>query len=264
MNGNGNAADFHGATAAPRGCERAEEFVTYLYGEAAPGESAAFSRHLEACAVCRDELAALGGVREAVGVWRAEALGSVPSLDLGAALAPSVASRPAFGRKRSAAAAFREFFSLAPLWLRAGAFAATLALCALSALALARAEVSWDAGGLAFRTGAGERVIKEQAHAPSQPAEAPSARNLYTEEQVKAIVARNVAEATARLKEGQRQPENIVTAAGDGAKPRPRAAGSDSQRRGRPTRTGARRDDPLLAEDNLPRLSDLLDGSYED
>ncbi|HEX8685394.1 MAG TPA: zf-HC2 domain-containing protein, partial [Pyrinomonadaceae bacterium] len=61
MTENRNAADFAGA--APRGCERADEFVTYLYGEATPEEAKAFRPHLEACAVCRDELAALGGVR---------------------------------------------------------------------------------------------------------------------------------------------------------------------------------------------------------
>lgn len=89
MNENRNAADFAGGAATPRGCERAEEFVTYLYGEASPGESKAFRRHLEACAVCREELAALGEVRAGLGAWRAEALGTVPPLNIEAALAPA-------------------------------------------------------------------------------------------------------------------------------------------------------------------------------
>src|SRR5687767_885256 len=136
MSENRNAGDAGSGAVTPRGCERAEEFVTYFYGEATPEEAGVFRRHLEACAVCRDELAALGGVREAFGVWRAEALRSLPSLDLREALAPAVNYGQPTERKRSAAAALREFFSLAPLWLRAGAFAATLALCALSALTL--------------------------------------------------------------------------------------------------------------------------------
>ncbi|HEY0172580.1 MAG TPA: zf-HC2 domain-containing protein, partial [Pyrinomonadaceae bacterium] len=90
MNENRNAADFAGSATTPRGCERAEEFVTYLYGEASPAESKDFGRHLEACAVCREELAALGDVREEFGAWRADAFGSIPSLDLGEALRPSV------------------------------------------------------------------------------------------------------------------------------------------------------------------------------
>ena len=262
-----NAADFARAAAAARGCERAEEFVTYLYGEATPEESRVFRRHLEACAVCREELAALGGVREGLGVWRAEAFGSVPSLGITDALATAAVSTPSAGRKRSASAALREFFSLAPLWLRAGAFAATLAVCALAALTLARAELSWDADGLAFRTGVPERVIREQAPAPAQagPAAAAPAQNLYTEAQLTEIVMREVEAATAKAKEERRQqqPESIVNVS-DGDKSRPQSAGPNVPRRKRATRPGARRDDSLLPEDNLPRLSDLLNGSYEE
>lgn len=244
----------------PRGCERAEEFVTYLYGEATPDESRRFRRHLEACAVCREELAALGVVRETVGVWRAEALGSVPSFDTVESPAPAAETRREPSRRRSASAALREFFSLAPLWLRAGAFAAALALCALTALTLTRAEVSWDAGGLAFRTRSGAGAVKEQEAAP--------ARDVYTAEQLDAVVARRVAEATAQLREQQRQqqpPESIVNVAdGGGDKSRTQSAGAatDARRRKRVQRPGARRAEPLLAEENLPRLSDLLDGSY--
>jgi hypothetical protein len=262
MSQNSNAANSAGGATPPRGCERAEEFVTYLYGEATPAESRVFRQHLEACAVCREELAALGGVRESVGVWRAEAFGSLPSLDLGGALVPL--RTPV--RARSASAALREFFSLAPLWLRAGAFAATLAVCALTALTLARAEVSWGANGLAFRTGVPERAIGEQSPAPVQPGTAAPSQNLYTEAQLAEIVMREVEAARAQVKEEQqrrRQPESIVNVA-DGDRSRPQSASPNVTRRKRATRPGARRDDSLLAEDNLPRLSDLLGGSYED
>ena len=263
MNESNKAADAGSSATTPRGCERAGELVTYLYGEATPAEAGVFRQHLGGCAVCREEIAALGGVREAVGVWRAEALGSIPSLDIGEALSTAFVTRQAPERKRSASAALREFFSLAPLWLRAGAFAATLAVCALAALTLARAEVSWDANGLAFRTGAPERVAGGQApaqHEASQP------KKLYTEEQVEAIVARNVSEATAHLTEQQRQKQPtagaIVNVSGGGDKPRTQSAPASVQRRKRSARNDARRDESLLADDNLPRLSDLLDGSY--
>jgi hypothetical protein len=258
MNENSNAGDFARATRTPRGCARAEEFVTYLYGEATPEESKAFRLHLEACAVCREELAALGGVREAVGAWRAEALGWVPSLDISAALAPHAAARRAEARTRSASAALREFFSLAPLWLRAGAFAAALAVCALTALTLARAEVRWGADGLALRTGVEERVVTEQAPTP--------ARNVYTEEQLNSIVAQRVAEAEARLEERQQTEQegvvNIADRDGDKSRRQPAGAAANVRRRKPAPRPDSRRDEPLLAEDNLPRLSDLLDGSY--
>jgi len=265
MSENRNAANAGPGAATPRGCERAEEFVTYLYGEATPKESKAFRLHLEACAVCREELAALGGVRESFGVWRAEALGSVPSLDIGEAPAPPVFAWATTGRQRSASAALREFFSLAPLWLRAGAFAATLVLCALSALTLARAEVSWAANGLAFRIGAPERHARVQANAPAESVY-PQPGKLYTAEEVRVIIAENVMEATESLLKRERQqqptPETVVNASGVGDKPRTQPAPAGVQRRKRAVRAGTRRDEPLLAEDNLPRLSDLLDGSY--
>ena len=181
MNEKLNAAGSSNGTRA-RGCERTDELVTYLYGEAAPSEAKAFRQHLTGCAVCRNEMATLGGVREMVGEWRTEALGALPSLgiDESFAIAPVPnANRP----KRSAIAALREFFSLSPLWLQAGAVAATLVLCALAAMTLARAEVRWDANGLAFNTGVKERIVVKE-----QPVQIPT-QSGFTQEQVNTLIA---------------------------------------------------------------------------
>jgi hypothetical protein len=235
----------------PHGCERGEELVAYLYGEATKEEAGLFRRHLDACVFCREELAALGGVREAVGVWRAEALGTVPSLNIEEALAPSARAFPVPPRKRSARAALREFFSLSPLWLRAGAFAATVAVCALVALTLTRAEVRWGADGPAFSTGTAEKIVREHVEVPVQRG--------YTDEQVNALVAEARAQAAAetevRLK-AQTQGQQIINVVGK------KPADATAQRRKRPTRANTRRDETQLAEDDLPRLSDLLSGSY--
>lgn len=241
----------------PRGCERGEELVAYLYGETTKEEAGLFRSHLEACAVCREELAAFGGVRVDFGAWRAEALGSVPSLNIEEALAPAATVLTDAPRKRSARAALREFFSLSPLWLRAGAFAATLAVCALAALTLARAEVRWGSDGLAFRAGAAERIIKERVEVPVQSG--------YTDEQVNALVAQKVAEAKAQLvaetkgQTAERQPEEFVDVVGKSSPPSPNP---NAQRRKRGPRRTPNADDSLLAEESLPRLSDLLSGSY--
>jgi hypothetical protein len=243
----------------PRGCGRGDEVVAYLYGEATREEAGLFRRHLEACAVCREELAALGGVREGLAAWRAEALGTVPALNIEEALAPSTRALSSAPRKRSARAALREFFSLSPPWLRAGAFAATLAVCALLALTLARAEVRLGSDGLAFRAGVTERVVREQVPVPTRAG--------YTEEQVNAIAAQRVAEAKAQLvaemkaQAEQRRPEEIVNVNAGRVSPPP-SPGPNATRRKRATRRPTGRDDSLLAEDNLPRLSDLLSGSY--
>jgi hypothetical protein len=251
MNENRNATHT-GDALKPPGCNRADELVTYLYGESTREEARLFRVHLEACAVCREELAAFGGVRERLGEWHAEALGAIPSLDINEAIAPVNASRRPTERKRSASVALREFFSLSPLWLRAGALAAMLAVCALLALTLARTEVSWDSNGLAFRTGVAERVVVELVKAPVQTG--------YTDEELNAIVARRVAEAETRFKE--REPEKVINVSDRSAKNPPQPVGTTTQRRKRAARRDARRDEPLLADDNLPRLSDLLSGSY--
>ena len=172
---------------ASRGCERAEDLVTYLYGEAAPAEARSFNTHLNTCAVCRDELAAFGGVRSQVGVLCEEAVSAAPRLDTAKAFAPAsnVAERAA--RKHSAVAALREFLSLSPLWLRAGTAFAALVVCALAALTFARAEVRWDEKGVAFRLGAPMQTVEKRVEAP--------APGMFTEQQVKEIAERRAAEA---------------------------------------------------------------------
>jgi hypothetical protein len=247
------------ATATTPGCERSEELVAYLYGEATREEAGLFGLHLEACAVCREELAALGGVRAGLAAWRAEALDSVPSLNIDERFVPVAEPRPAAARRRSARAALREFFSLSPLWLRAGAFAATVAFIATAALSLVGAEVKWNSEGLAFRAGVTETVVREERQVPTQVG--------YTDEQVNAIVARKVAEASAQLRAEANEetkeprPERVINVS-DGGKTRRPAAAPNATRRKRPARADARRDETLLADDDLPRLSDLLRGSY--
>lgn len=207
MNEKSNAPALNNG-ANPRGCVHADELVTYLYGESTPDEANAFRRHLDTCAVCREELAAFGSVREAVGVWRAEALSTVPPLNIGEEFSPALSPRPAPERKRSAVAALREFFALSPLWLQAGAAAAVLVVCALTALTFARTEVRWDSNGLAFRTGVGEHSTERQV-----PVTVPAG---YTQEQVNAIVKENVEREVAAEHakwEAENQRANVLEAA---------------------------------------------------
>jgi hypothetical protein len=254
MNENTNA--LYGESAEPRGCGRSEELVAYLYGESTPVRVELFRRHLDACAACREELAAFGGVREGLGEWRAEVLASLPSLDIHEAFTNVTPPRPE--RKRSAAAALREFFTLSPLWLRAAVPAALLAVCALAALTLARTEVSWDADGLAFRTGAPAKVVTEHV---SEKVQEP-ARGVYTEEQVAAVVAERLKEAKAEWQAAQTR-EQVVNASAETQPKRKveqRVASKPNvarQRNAAPRGVG--RDEETA---DLPRLSDLLNGSY--
>lgn len=261
MNENTSAA---GSRVAPRGCGRAADLMAYLYGEAGPAEMYDFRLHLNACAACRDELAAFGGVRARVGEWRAEALSAAPLPDLSGAFAPAATAQTVPPRSRSARAALREFFSLSPLWLRAGALAATLLVCALAALAFARAEIRWDANGLAVSAGVDRRTAAEV-----EKVEAPPAGG-FTEAQVEAVVEERVRQelsaAERRWRERQEQeagtdaPEetlkkpapHVETASNRNAPPRKRAA----------PRAAARGRQRPEDEESLPRLSDLLSGVY--
>jgi Putative zinc-finger len=262
MNEKKKAEGLHEATTRARGCDRAEELVTYLYGETAPAEAHEFRRHLDACAVCREELSAFGAVREAVGDWRADALSVPPSLELHEAFARAPLAPKAAPRERSALAALREFFSLSPLWLKAGACAATLGVCALAALTFARTEVRWDANGLAFRTGV--RAESPSPNPVEKNVEA-SAPNGYTKEQVEEVVKQRLEVARAEW-ESKQQPPTLEEVKDGRRKSPPQlqaASGSTPPRRKRAAPRSPRRDSQNFEdEDTLPRLSDLLGDAY--
>ncbi|MCA1632638.1 MAG: zf-HC2 domain-containing protein [Acidobacteria bacterium] len=258
MNEKLKGAELNGGLLAARGCDRAPELIAYLYGEAAPAEAQTFRRHLDGCAICLDELAAFGGVRETVGEWRSDAVSVPPALDLLEAYAfAEPAPRPPV-RERSALAALREFFSLSPLWLKAGACAATLAVCALAALTLTRSEVRWNADGFAFRTGVrDERVVEKRVEV-----QVPTG---YTPEQVEEIVKQRLEVAQGEWESKREQPA-VAGARENRRKSDPRletASNTSQPRRKRATPRLARRDAQSLEdEDSLPRLSDLLGGAH--
>ena len=119
-------------------CARAEEMVAYLYGEASQTEARDFERHVQRCASCHAETTAFGDVREAIGEWRQQSLGTLasPALEANDVIAfasPSEASK----QRRSAFAALREFFTLSPVWMRAATAAIALVFCALVVIAIA-------------------------------------------------------------------------------------------------------------------------------
>lgn len=253
------------APAQTRRCERAEELVAYLYGEAGPSEAASLSRHLDACAPCREELAAFGVVRAGLAEWRAEAHEAVaPSFafkpDAVGEAAPAVRAPEPARRRRSALAALHAFFTLSPRWLQAGAVAATVLVCALAALAAARAEVSWDERGLAFRAGVPERVVERVVEKRADA----SATVGPTQEQVEALVAERV-ESARREFEAEKD-KAVAAAVAEATKGAPRVVVASApaprpQRRARPANDGPNRNrqpEARLRDDDLPRLSDLL------
>ncbi|MDX6531493.1 MAG: hypothetical protein QOH41_3783 [Blastocatellia bacterium] len=122
-------------------CHRAEDLVTYLYGEANELDARDFAGHLQQCEACRSELGVFRQVHDSILVWRNEALGS--SFSPAAASVETLDSHrfAQHERKLTGLAALREFFSVSPLWLRAATGFAALLLCVLGGLVISR---SWN------------------------------------------------------------------------------------------------------------------------
>jgi len=148
-------------------CHRAEDLVTYLYGEANESDARDFRAHLQQCEACRNEFATFNQVHESILVWRNEALGA--SFNPAAIVSePSIDSTQfvRHERKLSALAALREFFSVSPLWLRGATAFAALLLCALLVFAISRswqkpAPVANDSAGPKFTQADLDRAVAE-------------------------------------------------------------------------------------------------------
>jgi hypothetical protein len=122
-------------------CERKEDLVTYLYGEAPATERASFESHLDYCDACRDELTAFGRVRRDLGAWQ-----------LGQVAGPEIVLR------RSRLDLLRELVGMFPVWVRGAAFIGAAAAVLLVSLSIAGTKVSLKDGEVAVsfgRTGNG-------------------------------------------------------------------------------------------------------------
>ena len=123
-------------------CHRAEDLVSYLYGEASDEEAQDFAGHLAACDACRSEFAIFEQVHSSIVEWRTEALGAIsfsqsPQANNITSPVPASLSTER-GRRLSAVAALREFFKVSPLWLRGATAIASVLFCILAVLAVAR------------------------------------------------------------------------------------------------------------------------------
>ncbi len=120
-------------------CHRAEDLVTYLYGEATAEEARDFAGHMQQCDACRAEFNVFNQVHESIVTWRNEALGPIaspaPAREDISVVSPAIVQH---GRRLPAFAALREFFSVSPLWLRGATAFAALLLCALLVFAVTR------------------------------------------------------------------------------------------------------------------------------
>jgi hypothetical protein len=141
-------------------CHRAEDLVTYLYGEADEIEARDFAGHLQQCDACRKEFAVFQQVHNSILDWRNEALGAAfnpAAVSIASAVDATPFVRPE--RKLTALAAMREFFSVSPLWLRAATAFAALLLCVLGVMTISR---SWNRPLQTATQGAAAKYSQQQ------------------------------------------------------------------------------------------------------
>jgi anti-sigma factor RsiW len=151
-------------------CHRAEDLVTYLYGEAGEIEANDFADHLQVCDACRTEFAMFRQVHDSILEWRNEALGATSFAVTNPAPVTLPMPAPVQSPQRlSALASVREFFNVSPLWLRGAVAFASLLLCVLAIVAALR-----------FSSG------------PAPVANVNDGQKLYTESDLKARVAEEV------------------------------------------------------------------------
>src|SRR5689334_10694267 len=104
-----------------RGCDKQEELVTYLYGEATPEATKQFETHMRECLTCARELREFSSLRETMQTWEMDTL-------------PHIVIQP----KRTFVMVMRELLTVTPVWAKGLAAVAALLVFA----ALLNVEVS--------------------------------------------------------------------------------------------------------------------------
>ncbi|MDX6304148.1 MAG: hypothetical protein QOI77_1117 [Blastocatellia bacterium] len=231
-------------------CHRAEDLVTYLYGEASEADAKDFAVHLQQCDACRGEFSVFQQVHDSILVWRNEALGSAfsPAI-LASESTVELTQVVQHERKLTALGALREFFSVSPPWLRAATAFAALLLCGLCGFALLTISRSWNG------------PVQLAAGEPSKVAD-PNREPKYTQQDVDNAVQKRV-EEIARLKSEEASPKPkemsaIKTRSGD--RSRDQLAANPVQPKTPRTRGLSRREREQLAKDLrlIPRDEDEL------
>jgi len=169
-------------------CHRAEDLVTYLYGEANEAEALDFRNHLRQCDSCHSEFTVFNQVHDSIEVWRNEALGA--SFNPAAIPAEAAIGSPQsirHERKLSALAALRDFFTVSPLWLRGATAFAALLLCVLGIMMVSR---------LARRPNGIAKNVKDE--------------KVYTRQELEAEVKNAVDKKVAELTNKQDESTSIV------------------------------------------------------
>jgi hypothetical protein len=161
-------------------CARTNDLISFLYGEVGESDTRDFERHLQLCVSCQSEIASFTQVRGAVGEWKTEVM---------TVLSPVYESKLGQPfRQKSAIAALREFFALSPFWMKSAVAFATVLFCILAARTVGRLAAE---------------------HPQPMTAVVPSDAK-YSEQEMRSILERALAEKTAPLTSNRNENVKIV------------------------------------------------------
>jgi hypothetical protein len=124
--------------------DRDGALIAYVYNELAGADRAAFESHATTCPVCRDEIRALGGVRELLAHWSPPE----PAFMIPGASMTSIAG-PRLARGNPPSVLHKPLWKELPAWAQV---AAALLFLGVSA-GIANLEIHRDQSGLTIRTG---------------------------------------------------------------------------------------------------------------
>jgi len=161
-------------------CAREDELLGFIYGELNEAEARGFQHHLNECVACSTEVSHFSNVREAVIDWRNASLGAI-------GMAAKESPAWAIQRKPSAVAAIREFLNLSPLWMKGAVAFATVIVCVLAVIGMAR-----------LRNNQPPLIVA----GPAQPLK-PS------QEEIDAIVKQRVSEKLAEIRQSEKS-QNVA------------------------------------------------------
>lgn len=243
-------------------CGREQDLIAYLYNEASATEAADFRRHLLACPACRQEATAFGFVRGEVGTMREAApilnrtFADTDFARAGKTDSSHTIAEPARSWQE-ARRALADLFRVSPRWLQASAALATVAFCALVSLPFLNAD---------FRV----QGVAGSTVAPVASSTAAAPVITLTQVELDDIIAREVARRTdfKRPETGATLIANASKTAGVDSTSNAQTVPANLQVGESPRRTNAAarsrpsaRPRVVDRSDELPRLSDLLDGA---
>ena len=131
-------------------CNRQDELISVLYGEASTEDTRKFRSHLEQCVSCNEQYEAFSGVRTSVREFRDQILVGVQ-----ASLSKKI-------EPKSARAALKAFFALSPAWMKLGTAFASALLCVFAFIAfIAKTGPTVPPSAFVDSTKAGAKVYSE-------------------------------------------------------------------------------------------------------